>query len=278
MKRTGQLRVQLHRALSKLGICSRTVAWGEIVAGRVRVNGQVIRDPLTWVNLSSDRIESESSPPGPSANPLTQNPLPPKRGREGKNRIGYKGLQPEQKRIVLALHKPKGYVTTRSDERGRKTVYDLLPPDLPWVFPAGRLDADSEGLLIFTNDSALSERLTSPEAHVPKTYRVTVAGRPSETALEKMRTGIELDDGLTRPADVRVIEKLAKSTLLEIILTEGRNRQIRRMCDAIGHPVKRLLRVAIGSWSADDLASGECRRLSDREVGLLHGANEPLER
>src|SRR6516164_7246981 len=133
-------RVQLHRALSKLGWGSRTQAWAWIQAGEVRVDGRVVTDPLTWVDLDRQRITRGGEGP-PAAGPLT-----------------------------LALHKPRGVVTTRSDERGRRTVYDLLPPGLPWVFPAGRLDADSEGLLLVTNDALLSVRLTDPAHHIPKTY------------------------------------------------------------------------------------------------------------
>src|SRR5947209_6695463 len=132
-------RVQLHRALSKLGWGSRTQAWAWIRAGEVRVDDQVVTDPLTWVNLDRQRIT--------------------RAGREA----------PVAAPVVLALHKPRGIVTTRQDERGRQTVYDLLSPDLPWIFPAGRLDADSEGLLILTNDAQFAVRLTEPEHHIPKT-------------------------------------------------------------------------------------------------------------
>src|SRR5579884_1066415 len=203
--RPGQ-RVQLHRALSKLGWGSRGQAWAWIQAGEVRVDGRVVTDPLTWVDLDRQRITRNNEAAPPSAGPLT-----------------------------LALHKPRGIVTTRRDERGRRTVYDLLPSGLPWVFPAGRLDADSEGLLILTNDSALAARLTEPEHQVPKTYHVGVKGCPSEEALSKLRTGVELADGRTRPTRVRLLRQGKKTGWLEIILTEGRNRQIRRMLAAVGH-------------------------------------------
>jgi 23S rRNA pseudouridine2605 synthase len=166
------------------------------------------------------------------------------------------------------LHKPRGVVTTRRDERGRRTVYDLLPADLPWVFPVGRLDADSEGLLILTNDSALSTRLTDPEYHIAKTYHVTVAGRLLPEALAALRDGVELSDGKTRPAYVRILREGGKTTQLEVVLTEGRNRQIRRMTAAVGHKVKRLVRVAIGGYQLADLAPGQYRRLTagDRKI------------
>jgi 23S rRNA pseudouridine2605 synthase len=229
--------VQLHRALSKLGWGSRTQAAEWIRAGEVCVDGRVVTDPLAWVDLDRQRITRRGE--GPAQSPA--------------------------ERWVLALHKPRGAVTTRRDERGRQTVYDLLPADLPWVFPAGRLDADSEGLLILTNDSDLAVRLTAPEHRVSKTYRVTVAGRPSEGALAALRDGVELDDGPTRPARVRLVRGGARS-VLEVVLTEGRKRQVRRMLAAVGHRVRRLVRVAIGGLELGELKAGEHRRLGEEEV------------
>ena len=222
-------RVQLHRALSKLGWGSRTQAWTWIQAGEVCVDGRIVTDPLTWVDLELQQITRN----GAAALPVLQK--------------------------TLALHKPRGVVTTRRDELGRRTVYDLLPPGLPWIFPAGRLDADSEGLLILTTDAALAVRLTEPEQHVPKTYHVTITGRPTPETLQRLRDGIDLDDGLTRPAQVKVLRTRGETTTLEVILTEGRNRQIRRMMRALGHRVRRLVRVAIGAYQLGDLATGETR-------------------
>ena len=225
-------RVQLHRAVSKLGLGSRTQAWDWIRAGEVCVDGRVVTDPLTWVDLDRQAV-TRTGGPAAAVTPL-----------------------------ILALHKPRGVVTTRRDERGRRTVYDLLPPDLPWLFPVGRLDADSEGLLILTNDSALATRLTEPKHHVPKTYHVTIGGQPTPEALEALGTGVELSDGKTRPAQVRVLRQGSKTTLLEVVLTEGRNRQIRRMVAAVGHRVKRLVRVAVGDYHLGDLAPGQYRRIA----------------
>src|SRR5262249_55285566 len=153
------MRVQLHRALSKLGLGSRAQAWDWIRAGEVRVDGRVVTDPLTWIDLDRQHV----------------------------TRTGH-DITPKNL-LVVALHKPRGVVTTRQDEHGRRTVYDLLPPDLPWLFPVGRLDADSEGLLLLTNDSALSTRLTDPDHAIPKTYHVTVVGHPDDATLQSLRDG-----------------------------------------------------------------------------------------
>jgi pseudouridine synthase len=232
-------RVQLHRALSKLGWGSRTQAWDWIRAGEVQVDGRVVTDPLSWVDLDRQRITRD----GKEAEPVAL--------------------------FVLALHKPKGIVTTRSDERGRRTVYDLLPRDLPWLFPVGRLDADSEGLLILTNDAQLAVALADPVYHVPKTYCVTVRGVPTEAAITRLRQGIVLNDGVTRPAQVCCLKAHAETAVLEIVLTEGRNRQVRRMMAALGHKVRRLVRTAIGRFHLGELKPGEARQLTEAEVQSL---------
>lgn len=179
-----------------------------------------------------------------------------------------------KERLVLALHKPAGYITSRTDPRGRPTVYDLLVDFPEWVFPVGRLDRDSSGLLILTNDHRLGHRLTDPGHHVPKTYHVEVEGIPSPEVLDVLAEGVPLEDGLTRPAGVRPIgAPRGGATWLEIILTEGRNRQIRRMCAALGHDVRTLVRVAIGPLRVGDLPSGAYRALSTAEVDSLQRAH-----
>lgn len=232
-------RVQLHRAISKLGWASRTQAWEWIVAGEVLVDGQIVRDPLTWVHVERQRIT-----------------------RQGNVTV-------EKETIVLALNKPRDMVVTRKDERGRPTVYDVLPAGLPWLHPVGRLDADSEGLLLFTNDSSLSARLTDPDCHVPKVYRVSLTGELSEESIQQLREGIDLPDGRTRPTKVRILQQGEKQTEMEIVLTEGRNRQIRRMAWAVGHRVRRLIRVAIGGLELGVLAPGQSRILGPQERETL---------
>src|SRR5260370_13765358 len=182
-RREAGRRVQLHRALSKLGWGSRTQAWDWIRAGEVCVDGLVVTDPLAWVDLDRQTI----------------------------TRKGEALATPET--MVIALHKPRGVVSTRRDERDRRTVYALLSGDLPWIFPAGRLDADSEGLLILTNDSSLAVRLTEPAAHVPKTYHVTIRGVPAAETLERLRRGIRLLGRRTKPVPIPVIRQNRQNTL-----------------------------------------------------------------
>jgi len=239
MKKQPGRRMQLHRALSKLGWGSRTLAWEWIRAGKVRVDGRIVTDPLTWIDLEQQKITQLGQEDGQTA------------------------------RLTIALHKPRGAVTTRKDELARGTIYDMLPAGLPWLFPVGRLDADSEGLLILTNDSQLSVRLTEPEHHVPKTYRVTIRGMPSEASVRTLRQGIELSDGQTRPAGVTVIGQRHGDTVVEMVLTEGKNRQIRRMWAAVGHKVVRLVRVGIGRFELGELPGGACRILDESEIRRL---------
>jgi 23S rRNA pseudouridine2605 synthase len=239
----GQL--SLARALSKFGICSRREAERWIADGRVKVNGALARSPARFIDPARDKVLVD--------------------GRR---------VSDATPRVVIALHKPRGLVTTRVDPGGRPTVYDALGDALRWVFPVGRLDRDSSGLLILTNDHRLGERLTSPDAHVPKTYHARVRGLPDAEALRALREGVRLEDGtLTRPASVRTIGSrggaFAGSTWLEIVLTEGKNRQVRRMGSAIGHEVLELVRVRIGRLGLLGLAPGEWRELGPREIALL---------
>jgi 23S rRNA pseudouridine2605 synthase len=234
--------LSLARALSKFGVCSRAEAARWIEAGRVQVDGREVRGPARRIDPRRQEVRVD--------------------GR----RVG-----DDTERIVLVLHKPVGYITSRGDPGGRPTVYDLLDEGGPWVFPVGRLDRDSSGLLLLTNDHRLGQRLTDPEAHVPKRYHARVRGIPAPEALGALREGVSLGDGtVSRPARVRALGTARSgSSWLEIVLTEGKNRQVRRMCATVGHDVVELVRVGIGALELEDLAAGEWRRLAPEEVARL---------
>lgn len=232
----------LERALSKAGLGSRTEARAWIGAGRVRVNGKLIQSPDHWVDLERDRITLDGQP-------VTR-----------------------RKKTYILLYKPTGYVTTYKDPQGRPTVYDLLPEGGEFVFPVGRLDLDTSGLLILTNDSQFAERLTNPKYKVPKTYLVKTATRLEPAALDLLRQGLTLKDGPTRPAGVSHLRDSASKTFFEITITEGRNRQVRRMVEAVGSRVLKLVRVAIGPLRIGALPVGKWRELTREEVReLLRG-------
>jgi len=232
----------LARVLSRMGVCSRSEAVRRIESGRVRVNGQWVRDPELPADAATDRIEMDGV-----------------------------RLQARE-RVCVAVNKPRGLVVSAADEQGRNTVYALLRgADLPWLAPVGRLDKASEGLLLMSNDPAWAARLTDPEAHVAKIYRVQVRGLPDQATLEHLRAGV-MDRGERLSAEsVRVIGGGEKNAWLEIVLAEGRNRQIRRMFSACGHDVLRLMRVAIGSLDLGDLPKGGWRALTDAEILGLSG-------
>lgn len=243
-------RVSLARALSKFGVCSRKEAGRWIAAGRVRVAGALERSPDRRIDPRRDRVTVDG-----------------------------RAVDDETERIVLAFHKPAGLVTTRVDPAGRPTIYAALGDVGRWVFPVGRLDRESSGLLVLTNDHRLGHRLTDPSHHLPKTYHVRVAGVPDETALGALREGIVLPGGAkTRRARVRPLGAARDgSSWLEIVLTEGKNRQVRRMCASVGHEVRELVRVGIGGLALGDLAPGAWRRLEPGEVAYLGSFPRPRE-
>ena len=236
----------LERVLSKAGAGSRVDARGWIRAGRVKVNGQVVRDPDTWIDMGRDRVRLDGRP-----------------------------LQVRE-RTYLLLYKPTGYLTTYRDPKGRPTVYDLIADLGTFVSPVGRLDLDTSGLLLMTNDNQLAERVTNPASHVPKTYLVKASMRLTDEQLQQLRDGVELADGPTRPARVRRVRDSEKYTQLDITLTEGRNRQVRRMIEALGAAVLKLVRVKIGSISIGTLPIGKWRLLTDREVQTLRSQHPQL--
>ena len=212
-------------------------------AGRVSVAGHIERDPARDVDDDSDvRLDGE-----------------PLRGAE--------------QRVVYALNKPAGIVSTARDTHGRKTVVDLIPDANARLYPVGRLDADTTGLILLTNDGELANALTHPRFEVPKIYRAHVAGGPvSGAALRALRTGVALEDGPSAPARVRLVER----DVIELELHEGRKRQVRRMCEAVGHPVRALERVAFGPLRLGTLRPGRHRRLSVAEVERLRAASRRL--
>jgi 23S rRNA pseudouridine2605 synthase len=213
-----------------------------IEAGRVRVNGEGAAAGRR-VDPARDRIEVDGET-----------------------------LRPEEPLVHLVLHKPPGYQTTRRDRHARRTVMELVEGVEEWVYPVGRLDADTEGLLLFTNDGELANRLIHPRYGVPKTYHATVEGAPDEPALEALRHGVELEDGITAPAEARLVETGEREAVVELTVHEGRKRQVRRMCAAVGHPVVRLVRVAFGTLELGELEIGRWRRLADEEVEALRAA------
>ena len=229
----------LERILSNAGLGSRTEARSRIGAGRVRVNGRVVETPDHWVDLERDRVTLDGHP--------------------------VRGA----KKVYLLLYKPKGYMTTYTDPQGRPTVYDLVRDAGLWVVPVGRLDLDTTGLLIMTNDTEFAERLTNPEYKVPKTYQAKCADRLSDEQIARLRDGVELKDGPTRPALVERLRDSGKYTHIELTIGEGRNRQVRRMVEAIGSNVIKLLRVAIGPVRIGDLQIGKWRHLTEGEVRAL---------
>jgi len=233
----------LERVFSKAGIGSRTDARSWIGAGRVRVNGKVVAHPDYWVDLDRDKVTLDNKP-----------------------------LKPEQKRYVL-LYKPTGYLTTYRDPEGRPTVYNLLPGAGPWLSPVGRLDLDTSGLLILTNDTAFAERITNPDHKVPKTYQLKASTLLTDEQLDRLRRGVELSDGPTKLAQVTRLRDSAKYTHIEITITEGRNRQVRRMLEAVESKVLKLVRVAIGPIRIGDLPIGKSRELTVDEVMALIGAS-----
>lgn len=229
----------LDRVLSKAGLGSRTEARSWIGAGRVRVNGKLIRTPDHWVDPARDRVTLDGKPVVAG------------------------------RKIYLLLYKPKGYLTTCRDPERRATVYDLIRDVEEWVFPVGRLDRDTSGLLILTNDTQFAERLTNPEYKAPKTYLVKASVRLSDEQLERLRRGVELSDGPTRPAEVARIRDSGNRTFFEITITEGRNRQVRRMVEAIGARVLKLVRTGIGPLRIEKLEIGRYRKLTGEEVRKL---------
>jgi 23S rRNA pseudouridine2605 synthase len=230
--------MRLAKFLAHAGVASRRAAEQLIAEGRVTVDGATVTDPAR--DVTDDHAVAFDGEP-------------------------VKGAEP---RVVYALHKPAGVVSTANDTHGRRTVVDLVPAERR-LYPVGRLDADSTGLILLTNDGELANRLTHPRYEVPKTYRATLAGPAiTDTVLRRLREGVELDDGRTAPARVRRLTPHQ----LDIRIHEGRNRQVRRMCEAVGRPVRQLVRIRFGPLELGDLRPGKARRLTATELDALAAA------
>jgi pseudouridine synthase len=242
----------LDRILSKAGIGSRTEARSWIGNGRVRVNGLLVQTPDYWVNPKTDRITLDDKP-----------------------------IDTVERRYIL-LNKPKGYITTYKDPDGRPTVYDLLKGIDQFVGTVGRLDLDTSGLLLLTNDNDLAEAMTNPAYKLEKTYLVKAATLLTDEQLGRLRSGVELEDGPTRPAQVEVVRNSGRHTFLEITITEGRNRQVRRMLEAVESKVLKLVRIRLGPLTLEGLEIGAWRDLTEPEVvrlssGRVRPKNKVLE-
>ena len=236
--RQGKNQITLARALSKLGIASRSQAAELVKLGKVKVDGKTARSPDVWIDLKKERIALDGN------------------------------LLRSEGKIYLAFNKPVGVVTTRSDELGRKTVYDFLPKDLPWIFPIGRLDKDTSGLLLLTNDTRFGEQVTNPLEKVPKKYEVRLDKPLSQSDIRMLESPMRLDDGTElKPAFVNTVS--SDDLRCEITIHEGKNRQIKRMFEQLGYEVVTLKRLSIGAIELGNLKEGEHRFLTIKEQASI---------
>jgi 23S rRNA pseudouridine2605 synthase len=236
----------LDRILSRFGLASRAAARNAISDGRIRVNGKVVRDPDLWIRPERDVLHLD-------------------------------GLRLRKARkIYLLFYKPKGVITSHGDPDGRKTVYDYLDPTLAWVSPVGRLDRDTSGLLLMTNDTEFANRVTSPAFHVAKTYVVKVNGLMSDETIAALGKGVRMKRrDRAQPQSVRRVEDRGKYTWLEVVLTEGKNREVRRMMEAVGFNVLKLVRTRIGPCTLEGLQPGTWRYLLKGELSELRADAPP---
>jgi 23S rRNA pseudouridine2605 synthase len=239
---TEDKRVGLARALSKFGYCSRSQAETLVGEGRVRLNGAITRNPESPVRLGKDHIDVDGE------------------------RLA------AAEKAYLVLNKPRSIVTTASDEKNRKTVYSLLPESLSWIAPVGRLDQASEGLLLFTNDSEWAARITDPASHLDKTYHLQIAGVADQRVLQALAQGVSSKGELLHTKRASLLRAGEKNSWVEIVLNEGKNRHVRRMLEALGVEVLRLIRVAIGPLQLGSLPKGAHRALTPQEKSSVDRA------
>lgn len=244
MTESAESTMRLQKFLARAGVASRRSSEGIILAGRVRVNGQVVSELGAKVDPASDEVLLD----------------------------GVQVMLPESS-ATLMLNKPAGYLTSMSDDRGRPCVSELVPcADYPGLFPVGRLDFDTTGLLLFSTDGQLGNALLHPSRHVYKTYEAWVKGRPSKEELQSLRSGVLLDDGPTQPAEVALLASAKGKAKLSLTIHEGRKRQVKRMCEAVGHPVIALHRSQFGPLELGELEVGAYRVLSAEEVEALRAS------
>jgi pseudouridine synthase len=231
---------RLQKYLAHAGIASRRKCEELIRRGRVKVNGRTVTELGTKIAPETDKVEVDG-----------------------------KLVAAEEEKVYILLYKPKFFISSRKDPEGRETVVNLIKGINKRIYPVGRLDYDTEGLLLLTNDGELTYKLTHPKHEIEKVYRALVEGCPDSEDLYQLSTGVQLEDGMTAPAKVRAIRTRKGNTLLEITIHEGRNRQVRRMCEHIGHPVLKLKRIKFAFLDLGNLKPGEFRFLTDREIKKL---------
>jgi pseudouridine synthase len=237
---SGKRQMTLDRVLSRFGIASRAEARTAILAGRIRVNGRTVREPELWVDLEKDAVH-----------------------------LDRERLRPARK-IYLVLYKPKGVVTSHGDPGGRQTVYDCLAQNMRWVSPVGRLDKDTSGLLLLTNDTDFANRITDPASGIQKSYLVKLNRLVPDEMLHQLTGGIKMKRGdWARPESIRRVEDRGKYSWVEVVLTEGKNREVRRMFEAVGLVVLKLVRTRIGPLTLEGLQVGKSRPLTPAEVSAL---------
>ncbi len=242
LESSGAMRLQ--KFLARAGVASRRSSEKMISAGRIAVNGAVVTELGTKVDPSRDVVLLDGAP-----------------------------VKLPEESYTLMLNKPAGYLTTMSDPQGRPCVADLVPVgEYPGLYPVGRLDFDTTGLLLFSTDGELGNALLHPSHHVSKTYRAQVEGMPSERDLERLASGVLLEDGMTAPAQVVLVDGRKKGAVIELTIHEGRKRQVKRMCEAVGHPVLELHRLSFGPLRLGSLEEGCWRELAPEELAALSAA------